>query len=104
VSKLHASAGDSDASDSVLHRCLVVSTTYTPRTDTARFIEQLLADRGKHAKLQKKVTASILRDTFVFRSLRQGIPLADVLRKVGLSERTWEDAKHKYELLARKAI
>ncbi len=71
---------------------------------TARFIEQLLSDIGKQAKLQKKVTASILRDTFVVRSVQQGAPLADVLRKVGLSEQTWEDAKQKYKRLASKAI
>jgi site-specific recombinase XerD len=71
---------------------------------TARFIEQLLSDSGKQAKFQKKVTASILRDTFVVRSLKQSTPLADVLRKVGLSEQTWEDAKYKYERLASKAI
>jgi hypothetical protein len=64
----------------------------------------LLADSGKQAKLQKKVTASMLRDTFVVRSLKQGMPLADVLRKVGLSDQTWDDAKHKYERLASQAI
>jgi len=71
---------------------------------TSRFIEQLLSDSGKQAKLQKKVTASILRDTFVVRSLKQGMPLADVLRKVGLSEQTCDDVKLKYERLASQAI
>jgi integrase/recombinase XerD len=71
---------------------------------TPRFIELLLSAVAKQAKIQKKVTAGILRDTFVVRSLRQGIPLADVLKKVGLSEQTWDDAKYKYERLASKAI
>jgi site-specific recombinase XerD len=39
---------------------------------TPRFIEQLLAGSGKQAKLQKKVTAAILRDTFVIRSFKTG--------------------------------
>ena len=71
---------------------------------TPRFIEQLLSESSKQAKLQKKVTAGILRDTFVVRSLKQGIPLADVMKKVGLSEKTWDDAKYKYERLASQAL
>lgn len=80
------------------------SVTNTLFPYTGRFIKQLLSDSGKRAKLQKKVTASILRDTFVVRSLKQSMPLADVLRKVGLSEQTWDNARHKYERLASKAI
>ena len=55
-------------------------------------------------KVKKKVTASILRDTFVVRSLRQGVPLDEVLQKIGLSDYTWKDARNKYERLASKAI
>lgn len=68
---------------------------YTPRS-----IELLLADVTKQAKLQKKVTAGILRDTFVVRSLKRGAKLEDVLQKIGLSESTWEDARTKYMKLA----
>lgn len=67
---------------------------------TPRFIEQTLATIAQHAKLRKKVTAGILRDTFVVRSLQQGAKLEDVLRKIGLSEATWEDAQKKYLKLA----
>ncbi len=67
---------------------------------TPRFVELLLADTAKQAKLQKKVTAGILRDTFVVRSLKRGAKLEDVLQKIGLSESTWEDARTKYTKLA----
>jgi site-specific recombinase XerD len=71
---------------------------------TPRFIEMLLSDTAKRAGVQKKVTAGILRDTFVVRSLKQGEGIEDVLIKIGLSETTWEDAKEKYEKLAMAGI
>ncbi len=67
---------------------------------TQRFMRQLLSDSARAAGLRKKVTAGILRDTFAVRSLRQGMPIADVLKKIGLTDRTWDDAKSKYERLA----
>lgn len=67
---------------------------------TPRYIERTLAAAARHAKLHKKVTAGILRDTFVVRSLKQGSKLEDVLQKIGLSESTWEDAQKKYMKLA----
>jgi len=85
-----------------------VYTDYTERynvTDnlfpyTPRFIELLLAGAAKQAKIQKKVTAGILRDTFVVRSLKQGAKIEDILLKIGLSESSWEDARIKYTKLA----
>jgi len=67
---------------------------------TPRFIERMLADTARHAKLQKKVTAGVLRDTYVVRNLKQGAKLEDVLQKIGLSISTWEDAQRKYLKLA----
>src|SRR5947199_1000007 len=67
---------------------------------TPRFIEMILTDTAKRAGLQKKVTAGILRDTFVVRSLKRGEGIEGVLKKIGLSETTWEDAKEKYLKLA----
>lgn len=67
---------------------------------TPRFIELLLANAAKQAKLHKKVTAGILRDTFVVRSVRRGVKLEDAMRKIGLSESSWEDARMKYTRLA----
>ena len=64
----------------------------------------LLSDIAKRAGVQKKVTAGILRDTFVVRSQKRGEGIENVLRKIGLSETTWEDAKEKYLKLARRAI
>jgi site-specific recombinase XerD len=71
---------------------------------TPRFVEQLLSGSGKQAKLQKKVTASTLRDTFVVRSVKQGAKLEDILRKIGLNESSWEDARKKYLRLASEGI
>jgi hypothetical protein len=50
------------------------------------------------------VTAGILRDTFVVRSLKRGEGIENVLRKIGLSETTWEDAKEKYLRLSAGGI
>lgn len=71
---------------------------------TPRFIELLLASAARHIKLHKKVTAGIMRDTFVVRSLKQGAKLEDVLRKMGLSDSSWEDARLKYTRLASRGI
>ena len=71
---------------------------------TPRFIEMLLSDIAKKAGIQKKVTAGVLRDTFVVRSLKRGEGIEDVLRKIGLNETTWEDAKVKYLKLTMRGI
>jgi site-specific recombinase XerD len=63
---------------------------------TPRFIEMLLSETARKAEVLKKVTAGILRDTFVVRSLKRGEGIENVLKKIGLSETTWEDAKEKY--------
>jgi len=60
----------------------------------------LLSESGRQAKVTKKVTASILRDTFVVRSVKRGMKLEDAPRKIGLSESSWEDARLKYTRLA----
>jgi site-specific recombinase XerD len=71
---------------------------------TPRFIEMVLTDTAKKAELQKKVTAGILRDTFVVRCLKRGEAIENVLIKIGLSLATGEDAKEKYLKLAGRAI
>jgi site-specific recombinase XerD len=71
---------------------------------TPRFIEMILTDTAKKAELQKKVTAGILRDTFVVRCLKRGEDIENVLIKIGLSVSTGEDAKEKYLKLAGRAI
>jgi hypothetical protein len=59
---------------------------------------------AKRAGIQKKVTAGILRDTFVVRSLKRGEAIENVLKKIGLTESTWEDAKIKYQKLSAGGI
>lgn len=67
---------------------------------TPRFVELMLSSVAKQAKVYKKVTAGILRDTFVVRSMKRGVTIEDALRKIGLSESSWEDARTKYTRLA----
>ena len=71
---------------------------------TPRFIEMMLTDTAKRAELQKKVTAGILRDTFVVRCLKRGETIEKVLIKIGLSAATGEDAKEKYLKLSKGGI
>jgi site-specific recombinase XerD len=71
---------------------------------TPRFIEMILTDTAKRAELQKKVTAGILRDTFVVRCLKRGEEIESVLLKIGLSAATGEDAKEKYLKLSKEGI
>jgi site-specific recombinase XerD len=71
---------------------------------TPRFIELILTATGKKAKIQKKVTAGVLRDTCAVRQLRRGEGIERVLMRLGLSETTWEDAKVKYEKLSAGGI
>ena len=67
---------------------------------TPRMIELVLTTAGEQAGLKKKVTASLLRDTFVVTSVKhRGARLEDVLKKIGLTEATWEDARKKYAKL-----
>jgi hypothetical protein len=63
----------------------------------------VLTDTAKRAELQKKVTAGILRDTYVVRCLKRGEKIENVLIKIGLSA-TGEDAKEKYLKLAKAGI
>jgi len=71
---------------------------------TARFIEQILAESGRKAEITKKVTASILRDMFVIRSVRQGMSLEEAFEKIGLSKSSYDDARKKYGRLTREAL
>jgi hypothetical protein len=59
---------------------------------------------AQKAKLQKRVTASILRDTHAVRQLQRGEAVENVLLRLGLNEDTWEDAKVKYLKLNAEAI
>ena len=71
---------------------------------TERFIRMLIAAVVKEAKIQKKVSAQILRDSYAVRCLRRGEHIETVLAKLGLHSETWKDAKEKYELLSSGAI
>ena len=71
---------------------------------TRQFLGSLLASIGARAGLKKQVSAHLLRDTCAVRLLKTGEPVEAVLRKLGLSETTWEDAKEKYLKLTSRAL
>jgi len=83
-------------------KAYVVSDLLFPYTE--RFIRMLIAAVVKEAKIQKKVSAQILRDSYAVRCLRRGEHIETVLAKLGLHSETWKDAKEKYELLSSGAI
>jgi integrase len=71
---------------------------------TPRFVRYLITETAEKAGVKKKVSAQILRDTCAIRQLRRGEGIERVLARLGLSETTWEDAKIKYEKLAKEGI
>jgi integrase/recombinase XerD len=71
---------------------------------TQRFIRYLISETAEKAGVKKKVSAQILRDTCAIRQLKRGEGIERVLMRLGLSETTWEDAKVKYEKLAKGGI
>jgi integrase len=71
---------------------------------TPRFIEQLLGEARSGAKISKKVTAGILRDTFVVRSVKRGVRLEEAFEKIGLAKSSYDDARKKYGRLTSKAL
>jgi site-specific recombinase XerD len=71
---------------------------------TTRFIRYLITETAEKAGVKKRVSAQILRNTCAVRQLRRGEGMERVLMRLGLSETTWEDAKVKYEKLARAGI
>jgi site-specific recombinase XerD len=71
---------------------------------TQRFIRYLITEIAQKAGVKKKVSAQILRDTCAIRQLKRGEGIERVLQRLGLSETTWEDARIKYEKLAKAGI
>src|SRR5688572_12563725 len=71
---------------------------------TPRFVRYLITETAEKAGVKKKVSAQILRDTCAIRQLKRGEGIERVLMRLGLSETTWEDARVKYEKLAKGGI
>lgn len=71
---------------------------------TPRFLEQLLAEAARNAKITKKVSAGVLRDMFVVRSVKQGTKLEEAFAKIGLSKSSYDDARKKYGRLTSEAL
>lgn len=71
---------------------------------TQRFMSQLINDATKAAGIRKKVSAGILRDTFVVQSIKRGMKPEDAFEKIGLSKNSYDDARKKYGRLTREAI
>ena len=71
---------------------------------TGRFVRYLLTAAGEKAGVSKRVSTQLLRDSCAVRLLKAGQPIEIVLKKLGLSETTWEDAKEKYLKLTSRAM
>jgi site-specific recombinase XerD len=71
---------------------------------TPRFVRYLITETAEKAGVKKKVSAQIMRDTCAIRQMRKGEGIERVLMRLGLSETTWEDAKVKYQKLAKGGI
>jgi integrase/recombinase XerD len=71
---------------------------------TPKHIENLLSEAGRQAQINKSVTASILRDMFVVRSVKQGMRMEEAFEKIGLSKSSYDDARKKYGRLTREAL
>lgn len=71
---------------------------------TQRFVRYVLRSAGETANISKPISAQLLRDTCAVRLLKSGEHIDTVLKKLGLSETTWEDAKEKYLKLTSRAL
>jgi site-specific recombinase XerD len=69
-----------------------------------RFIWSLLKAAGEAAQVKKPISSRLLRVTCAVRMLKSGESMETVLKKLGLSDTTWEDAKEKYLKLTSRAL
>jgi integrase/recombinase XerD len=67
---------------------------------TDRNLNYVLAGAVKRAKLEKRVTLQLLRDTYAVRQLRAGVSVEELREKLGLSEEAWYETAEKYRKLA----
>lgn len=67
---------------------------------TDRNLTYILARTAKRAKLTKRVTLQLLRDSYAVRQLRAGTPLTALREKLGLSDEAWYETQEKYRKLA----
>ncbi len=66
---------------------------------TDRNLNYILARAVRKARIQKRVTLQLLRDTYAVRQLQEGMPLDTLREKLGLSEEAWKEASEKYRKL-----
>lgn len=72
---------------------------YTPQV-----ISGYISEVAKRAGIRKPVTASILRDMFVVRFIKNGGREEDAYEKIGLHPSSYDDARKKYRKLTREAL
>jgi integrase/recombinase XerD len=70
---------------------------------TDRNLNYILARAVRKARIQKRVTLQLLRDTYAVRQLQEGMPLDTLREKLGLSEEAWKEAAEKYRKLIASA-
>lgn len=69
-----------------------------------RYISEIIAEAGQRAEIKKQVSATILRDMFVVRFIKNGGRDVEAFEKLGLSPTSYDDARKKYGRLTRTAI
>lgn len=67
---------------------------------TDRNLNYILARAVKAAKIEKRVTLQLLRDTFAVNLLRTGGSMEALREKLGLSDEAWLESREKYRRLA----
>jgi site-specific recombinase XerD len=71
---------------------------------TPQFLSKILAEVARKANIQKEVSATILRDMFVVRYIKNGGHEDAAFEKIGLSPSSYDDARKKYRKLTRAAL
>lgn len=67
---------------------------------TDRNLNYILGRAVKAAKIEKRVTLQLLRDTFAVRQLQSDVSFDALREKLGLSDEAWLESKEKYRRLA----
>lgn len=70
---------------------------------TDRNLNYILARAVRKARIQKRVTLQLLRDTYAVRQIQEGLPMDTLREKLGLSEEAWKEASEKYRKLVGSA-
>ena len=70
-----------------------------------RNLTYILSDLRRRARIKKKITCQVLRDTFAVNQLKRGESIETVFKKLGLAPTSWnQETKEKYLKLSSPAL